>query len=573
MRFLVLLSLFLVISPVRAEKEVFHPLESIDQSSPRSTIESFTREMTHTFNVLRGDHGVVTSYLNSSRLWPTENEYRTALESIQRMPSLSHVLDLSKLPPAMAGENGWHLAIMLKEILDRIEIPPSPDIPGEAEIRATGLKAWVIPHTEIEIVRQADEQNLGKFVFSAKTVSRLQEFYDRVKSLPYKPGSTVGWLDDSLQKPTGLALAFSHILPPRWLLSLPGWTSQLIFDQPVWRWMALLVITLLFVLLVFVAGRLVAVLSHKSSDPALWPSLARPMAIVLLSPKLIDISENVLRFYGTSYRVLILTQWVIFYLALALMVWRLGHILISVLIDQKQVRSIDNLLIRLGMRLVTIILVLVVLLDGANRIGLPAYSLLAGFGIGGLAVALAAQQVLANLFASLIIMFEKPFSVGHIIELGQQRGRVTRIGLRSSTIQTHDGAEVIIPNSVLTTKEVVNWTLSDRRQRISLVFVLNSDINVKTVSNQLLKLALDNHEVLREPVPSVYFSAIGNNTVEFKLRVWVSHYEDGDRLESELRSKIWEALNSQGIEKPQVESTVGAPEPGKTVAVGSSSED
>ena len=94
-------------------------------------------------------------------------------------------------------------------------------------------------------------------------------------------------------------------------------------------------------------------------------------------------------------------------------------------------RSLDSQLIRLGMRFVGIVVAIGLLMQAASKLGFPAYSVLAGLGVGGLAVALAARDSLANLFGSVLIMFEKPFRVGHRIRVVGSEGVVEEVGFRS----------------------------------------------------------------------------------------------------------------------------------------------
>jgi MscS family membrane protein len=88
--------------------------------------------------------------------------------------------------------------IYLKEILDRIELPPEEAIPGDAEVADGAISSWTIPNTEIKIWRIEEGERAGEFLFSAETVANLDRFYRRVRDLPYKPGATAGLLEDYL---------------------------------------------------------------------------------------------------------------------------------------------------------------------------------------------------------------------------------------------------------------------------------------------------------------------------------------------------------------------------------------
>jgi MscS family membrane protein len=126
------------------------------------------------------------------------------------------------------------------------------------------------------------------------------------------------------------------------------------------------------------------------------------------------------------------------------------------------VGSIDSQLIRLGLRLVAPILSITILVVGAQQLGIPAYSVIAGLGIGGIAVALAAKDSLANLIGSLLIMFEKPFRVGHWIKVDNTEGFVESIGFRSTRIRTFHNSLVSIPSNHLVNSTVDNMAMRKR---------------------------------------------------------------------------------------------------------------
>ncbi len=83
------------------------------------------------------------------------------------------------------------------------------------------FKRWTIPGTEIQIAQVKTGPRAGEYLFTPETLSRLPEFYAKVKDLPYKPGASVGWYDFSTYSPVGVAMALHRIVPPRWLLDVP----------------------------------------------------------------------------------------------------------------------------------------------------------------------------------------------------------------------------------------------------------------------------------------------------------------------------------------------------------------
>jgi MscS family membrane protein len=177
----------------------------------------------------------------------------------------------------------------------------------------------------------------------------------------------------------------------------------------------------------------------------------------------------IIRIGDTPRIVIAVLETVVLYLAsawLALVSFALiGEMIVSA--EQLAIRSLDGQLIRLSSRLVGAVIAVGCLIKGADELGFPAYSVLAGLGVGGLAVALAAKDSLANLLGSMLIMFEKPFRVGHYIRIGGTEGTVEDVGFRSTRIRTPDNSLIFIPNDSVINTTVENLTLRPkRRQRL-----------------------------------------------------------------------------------------------------------
>jgi len=160
------------------------------------------------------------------------------------------------------------------------------------------------------------------------------------------------------------------------------------------------------------------------------------------------------------------------------------------------------------------------------------------------------QNVVNNFVSGLILVFERPIQVGDTIEVGQLLGHVKRIGFRSSTVRTYDGAEVIVPNGNLIASEVVNWTLSDRNRRLVIPVGVAYGSDPEQVLEILTTAVLTHQDVLKYPRPIMIFTGFGDSALEFSVRAWVSDFEDSLRVTSELAVIIYAALNKAGISIP-----------------------
>jgi small-conductance mechanosensitive channel len=177
-----------------------------------------------------------------------------------------------------------------------------------------------------------------------------------------------------------------------------------------------------------------------------------------------------------------------------------------------------------------------------GKFGLIAGALGVGIGFG-------LQGVVYNFIAGLILAFERPIQKGDTIELGTLFGDVENIGVRSSTIKTYDGSEVIVPNGNLISNEVVNWTLSDRKRRREVKIGVAYGANPRDVLQLLLDVTSKHEEVLPNPKPWPLFEGFGESSLNFRILFW-THFDSGLTIQSEVAMMIYDALNDAGIHIP-----------------------
>ncbi len=162
------------------------------------------------------------------------------------------------------------------------------------------------------------------------------------------------------------------------------------------------------------------------------------------------------------------------------------------------------------------------------------------------------QNVVNNFVSGLILLFERPIDVGDTIEFSDTSGTMKRIGIRASVIRTFDGAEVIVPNGILLSDSVTNWTLSDRRRRIDLDVGVEYGTPAQRVIDLLVGVAKANPKVIPDPEPRAYFENFGDSSLDFKLRAWI----DADSsttihsIRSEIAVAVQQALDDAGIGVP-----------------------
>jgi small-conductance mechanosensitive channel len=195
----------------------------------------------------------------------------------------------------------------------------------------------------------------------------------------------------------------------------------------------------------------------------------------------------------------------------------------------------------------TILLAAFFLAIAATGFGLNRFTILAGaFGVG---IGFGLQNVVNNFISGLILLVERPILPGDTVQLGELTGVVKRIGMRSSTVRTWEGAEVIVPNGNLISNEVINWTLSDRLRRIHIDVGVAYGTDPAAVMELLVTTAKTHKDVLPHPAPHALFLGFGESSLDFQLRIWTG-FEDFLRVKSEVTLAVERELRAANMEIP-----------------------
>jgi potassium efflux system protein len=173
--------------------------------------------------------------------------------------------------------------------------------------------------------------------------------------------------------------------------------------------------------------------------------------------------------------------------------------------------------------------------------------LLGALGVG---IGFGLQNIFNNLVSGIILAFERPIQVGDIIEIGEFWGTVKEIGIRSSTIFTFEGSEVIVPNGNLISKELINWTLTDRQRRAEVLVGVAYGTDPEKVLNILRNITDEHSEVLKEPAPLALFTGFGNSSLDFRLLFWIKKADERFSIQSEVNVAVNKALEAAGITIP-----------------------
>jgi potassium efflux system protein len=190
------------------------------------------------------------------------------------------------------------------------------------------------------------------------------------------------------------------------------------------------------------------------------------------------------------------------------------------------------------------------LLLGLASVGVDESQIALVAGALGVGVGFGLQSIVSNCISGIILMLERPVRLGDFIEVGPLVGRVERIGLRSSTVRALDGAEVIVPNDSLISREVVNWTLSDRRRRVRVKIGVAYGTDLEKAREVMSGVARAHAQAIGGPSPEVLFENFGESSLDFVLEFWTADFAEWEHLKSAVGMDLYEALTKAGIEIP-----------------------
>ncbi|HEY1207371.1 MAG: mechanosensitive ion channel family protein [Bryobacteraceae bacterium] len=209
----------------------------------------------------------------------------------------------------------------------------------------------------------------------------------------------------------------------------------------------------------------------------------------------------------------------------------------------------------LSRALIRVVVVTIGLMSLLANFGKSITPLLTALGVGGLAVALALQDTLANFFAGIHILVERPIFVGDSIRLSDgQEGVVTDIGWRTTRVRNGANDMVIVPNSKITAGTLINYNLPDHREVAEVAILVAHDADPALVSRIALEEASRTAGVLPEPAPVCLCDpGVLPTHLQFKLVVNVARHDDQGGVLSEVRLRLLERFREEGVPPPDLD--------------------
>jgi MscS family membrane protein len=479
-------------------------IKPIRTDSPRETLTSFLRlrdELEETLQVYRA------------------NKTRELFKKMQVIRiQFDALLDLSSVPLSSHRTIGIDTTAYLLDILGRVDLPDHESVPDEEAFdSAVSPAKWRIPDTPIWIVQASKGVREGEFLFGENTVLVAPRFYEGIKDLPLKTSLPITSWHSAIPQITG------PMIPAELLRIVPQSLRGFWLDTPKWKVITVVLVSALSALLLFVFHHAI---NRRKVENRLGFLLRRALTpivgiVVLLNLK--DFINQQIAVFGT---ISILVSDVSTILLNAAAIWLVWLFILAFFERIVQARGIpedsfDGHLWRIGARTIGTVVSLLIIGNAAQNLGLPLYSVVAGLGIGGLAVALAIRPTLENLIGGIMLYLDQPVRIGDFCSFGDKTGTVESIGVRTSKIRAMDRTLISIPNSALADMQLINWAKCDRMQ-ITTTIGLRYETENDQLRHVLVKFRemLHAHPKIDSETVRVRFADFGQSSLDIGIRIY-----------------------------------------------------
>lgn len=325
-------------------------------------------------------------------------------------------------------------------------------------------------------------------------------------------------------------------------------------------WLNLFVSLLIFVLFVwlvarlsyYILGKLVDRTSSKYDNLFLEKSRSLIFAffgvigLQIATRRLDFLSPEVKQWSNQLY-------WALHVIIISVAAWRVVDVIIAwyqhEVEPQHEDHEPDNVL-PLVQRLVRFLILAVgiIMILSINNINVDV--LIAALGLGGLALSLAAQDSLANMISGVILLIDKPFRVGDRVEIQELGtwGDVVDIGIRTTRIRTRDNRLVIVPNSKISSDQIINYTYPDPRYRIQMDVEIGYGQDVENVRQLIIDSVKGVEGVLLAKPIEVLYIEMGDAGMIFRVRWWIESYIDTRHIYDRVNTALQHTIDQEGIE-------------------------
>jgi MscS family membrane protein len=423
------------------------------------------------------------------------------------------------VPRASQREVGTDTIAYLLDIFGRVELPKLDSVPNEeafADGDGVAPEQWRIPRTPIRIAAISEGPREGEFLFSERTVRVAPRFYRGIQSSPLQSSLGIKSWSRTIPQITG------PMIPAGVLTIMPDGLKRVWLDTPRWKVLAVLGLIIVSAFMLVLLHRIINRGETNNRLGFLLRRAITPVAILVVVWILTPIIEYEINVSGAFSEIIDTATTVVIYATAVWLFWLVVLAIFERLIVFRDLpqESFDTHLWRIGGRVIGIAGSVIIVGAGAQELGLPLYSVVAGLGIGGLAVALAVRPTLENLIGGIMLYLDQPVRVGDFCSFDDKTGTIETIGLRSTRLRALDRTLVTVPNAALADMQLINWAKCDR-----MLITTTIGLRYETDSDQLryimvkLREMLHAHPKIDPDTVRVRFSGYGASSLDIGVRV------------------------------------------------------
>ncbi len=479
-------------------------IRPIRTDSPRKTFQSFLR--------LRDE---LEQTLRSYRLSKSRELYEHMDVTYSQLLAL---LDLSLVTPASRREIGIDTIAYLLDILGRVELPDIDSVPGEEAFEDDASPSkWRIPGTPIRISYVDQGPREGEFLFGKRTVRVAPRFYRGIEDLPLQTTLPIISWNLTVPQITG------PMIPAAVLRLVPYSMRDFWLDTPKWKVIAVVLVSVFAALLLSFFHRTINRSETDSRIGFLQRRILTPIVILVVVWFLKDFIAYQINVSGTFSSVVDTITTILLHGGAVWLLWLVLLAIFERIIQARNipVESFDAHLGRLGARTIGTVFSIFIIGNASQVLGLPLYSVVAGLGIGGLAVALAIRPTLENLIGGIVLYLDQPVRVGDFCSFGDKTGTVETIGVRSTRLRALDRTLITVPNSSLADMQLINWAKCDR-MLITTTIGLRYETEIDQLRYVLVKFRemLHAHPKIHSETVRVRFADFGQFSLDIGVRIY-----------------------------------------------------
>ncbi len=201
-------------------------------------------------------------------------------------------------------------------------------------------------------------------------------------------------------------------------------------------------------------------------------------------------------------------------------------------------------------RITQYLIITIGVLVSFNFVGINLSSLTVIFGLLSVGIGFGLQNVTSNFISGLIILFERPISVGDRVMVSNIEGDITEINIRSTMVRTVNNIFIIVPNSEFVSKDVINYSHGDPTYRLDIDVGVSYGSDLDTVLKALKEVADENSSVMQKPAPEVHLIEFGDSAWNMQLRAWIPDVKHYPRIRNELNQAIVRTFKKHNIQIP-----------------------